>query len=288
MFTPAIPELCDAAEAYRPAIDFGDAPASYSPNAYSAAAHEGDNNLRLGSSLDIEWDGINSAIADADGPDEDGIGAAPALNISGRTTYTLSNIAVYNHTGSNATLIGWLDYNFNGTFEAGEGVMINVPTGSGQQLVTLTWSNIIVPNPTALQTFLRLRITSASNGMTTGSMNGWFANGEVEDFPVVIGVVLPMTNPGSPAAGKTEAALTLFPNPAVNYTNVQVNATARGAAELQLIDNSGKIIAQMEKAVQPGVNQITLNDLKAWPAGIYTVRVILNKNVLVTQLVINR
>jgi hypothetical protein len=289
MFTPAIPELSDAAEAYRPASDYGDAPSSYSPIPFTAAAHETDNNLRLGTAMDKEWDGMNSSIADADGSDEDGIGAAPALNIGGSVTYTVSNISVYNNTGSNATLVGWLDYNFNGSFEAGEGILVTIPSSNGQQLINLNWNNIQVPFTPALQTFLRLRITSASNGMSTANMNGWFANGEVEDYPVVVGTILQHDNkPLTPSIENTGEQVKLLPNPAVNYTTVRFAAAGNAIAELQLIDNGGKKLMDLKKAVHPGVNLITLNDLQALSAGVYTVRIVINEQVITRQLVISR
>lgn len=289
MFTPAIPELSDAAEAYRPPSDYGDAPASYSPLPFTAAAHETDNNLRLGTAMDKEWDGMSSSIADADGPDEDAIGAAPALNIGSNINYTLSNISVYNNTGSTATLVGWLDYNFNGTFEAGEGVMVTIPSSASQQLVNLQWNAINVPITTALRTFLRLRITSTANGMGTGDMNGWFSNGEVEDYPVVIGAILEKEQkPSATPAGNTQVECKLWPNPATRYATIQFNTGLAADAEVQLMDNSGKVLIKLKKAVQPGVNQITLNELQSLSAGVYTMRLVMSGQVITRQLVISR
>ncbi|MCU0380681.1 MAG: hypothetical protein MUE58_05775, partial [Chitinophagaceae bacterium] len=142
MFTPAQPSLGDAAEAYRPLMDFGDAPASYDPNPLAPAVHETLANLQLGGTPDIEWLGQNSALADGDGADEDGLGAAPPLlNYLGVLTYSI-NINVLNNTGGNANLVAWLDYNFNGVFDPSEGVSALVPTNAASQLVTLTWNNI--------------------------------------------------------------------------------------------------------------------------------------------------
>jgi hypothetical protein len=193
-YTPAIPSLGDAAEAFRPQSDFGDAPDSYHDlpgSPLGVATHEFDANLRLGNTYDREWSVTTSATATADGGDEDGIGAAPNLNYNGTTNYSVANITVYNNTGANATLIGWLDYNLNGTFEAGEGRTITVPTSAATQTVTLNWTGITVPNYIAgTTTFLRLRLTSAGNGMTTANMNGYYPDGEVEDFPVLRGADL--------------------------------------------------------------------------------------------------
>ncbi len=186
------PSLGDAAEGYRPLVDFGDAPVSYDPAAIPAV-HELDANLRLGAAESEEWvTRGQTALANSDN-NEDGLGAAPPLlNFAGTVTYSVPNISVYNNTGANATLIAWLDYNMDGVFQAGEGRTVTVPSNAAAQLVTITWTGITVPATAATGTFLRIRLTSAANGMTTASMNGYMANGEVEDYRVVLGTNLPV------------------------------------------------------------------------------------------------
>ncbi|MBS1562843.1 MAG: hypothetical protein JST39_00585, partial [Bacteroidetes bacterium] len=185
MYTPAIPLLGDAAEAFHPKSDFGDAPASYDPTGVDPANHEKDDNLRLGSGFGHEW--VKTGIVNGDSF-EDGIGAAPALNYFGTTTYSI-NVNVYNNTGTNATLVCWLDWNFNGKYDAGEGKSVTVPTNASMQIIPVSWS-MWVPNTALTSTWLRLRLTSASNGMTVNDMNGYYPDGEVEDFPVSLGMLL--------------------------------------------------------------------------------------------------
>jgi hypothetical protein len=190
-YTPAIPSLGDAAEAYRPLMDFGDAPASYDPDPLAPAVHETLANLRLGGAPDIEWLGQNSALADGDGADEDGLGAAPPLlDYGGTLTYSI-NINVFNNTGANATLAGWLDYNFNNVFDPGEGRSVTVPTSAVNQLVTLTWTSITVNATSNVRTFIRFRLAPTTDGMTVNNPTGYIPNGEVEDYPVLIGASLP-------------------------------------------------------------------------------------------------
>src|SRR5262245_7652532 len=99
MYTPAIPNLGDAADAFRPKSDFGDAPPSYDPVGQEPATHEKDVNLHLGSGFGQEW--VKTAVIDGDTFD-DGMGAAPALSYFGTTTYNI-NVNVFNNTGANAT-----------------------------------------------------------------------------------------------------------------------------------------------------------------------------------------
>jgi hypothetical protein len=208
-FAPAFPSLGDAAEAFRPLMDFGDAPATYDPVGIDPAMHERLTNLRLGNVIDLEWLGTSSALADADGIDEDGLGGTPPLlNYLGTLTYTV-NINVFNNTGANATLVSWLDYNFNGVFDAGEGVSINVPSSAVMQSVPVTWSAITVPNTANTQTFIRFRLAPSTDGLTTAKMNGWVANGEVEDHAVLIGVALPNNSLTVQAVKNNNATVTL-------------------------------------------------------------------------------
>ena len=178
----------DASDPFRPKSDFGDAPNSYDPVAMDKATHEYDCNLRLGATFDREWDKTSSATASADGTDEDGI-ATVTLLPNGTVTY-VQDVKVYNNTGSGATLIGWLDYDGDGVFDPGEGTSIPVTSSAAMQTKTLAWPGINVLLPVGSTTFLRIRLTSSSNGMTVNNSTRWFANGEVEDYVVNVNSIL--------------------------------------------------------------------------------------------------
>jgi hypothetical protein len=88
-------------------------------------------------------------------------------------------------------MVAWLDYNFNGVFEPGEGrIITTIPSSASTQLVALNWPSFWVGYYPTASTWLRIRLTSTANGMTTSNMNGWAANGEVEDYPVIMGILL--------------------------------------------------------------------------------------------------
>lgn len=179
----------DASDPFKPKSDFGDAPASYDPTGIDPATHEYDCNLRLGATFDREWDKTVSADATADGSDEDGITTVSLLS-PGLQTY-VQPVQVYNRTGAAARLVAWLDYNANGLFEAGEGQLLSIPNSTAVQTVNLTWANINVTMMPGTSTFMRIRVASAAS-LTTSMPNGWFANGEVEDYRVMVTSVLPI------------------------------------------------------------------------------------------------
>lgn len=176
----------DCSEAFRPLCDFGDAPASYDPDPWSPAVHERDTALRIGPTFDREWNKISSVLADADGSDEDGLAFVPIFS-PGAGNY-LAQVSVYNNTGANATLIAWLDYNGNGTFDAGEACQAipPVPSSPSAQNRFLFWPSAPSTLPNGSFTYLRIRITRAVNGMTNASSTGYYENGETEDYRVVV------------------------------------------------------------------------------------------------------
>ncbi len=198
----------DAAEAFRPKADFGDAPSTYDPVALSPALNEKDTAIRIGATWDWEWNKNTSSDASGDGGDEDGLAFVSVFDPA--TQAYLVQAQVYNNTGSNATLCAWLDYNGNGVFDASEGLTpITVGSSSSLQSFYLYWSGIVSTIPSGSFTYLRIRLTS--NTMTTSDATGYFNNGETEDYRVLVdNFPLPVT-------------LLSFNARAVNNTTVRLN-----------------------------------------------------------------
>jgi hypothetical protein len=172
----------DAAEAFKPKMDFGDAPASFDVPGGTEGVHEVTNNLRLGPAFNIEWNKRGaSPLADMDL--DDALSYTTILNNSG--TYQTS-VVVYNNTGGNATLAGWMDFNLDGVFSASEGVTVTVPTGAAPQAIDLFWTGIVSSIPNNSYTYLRLRLTSALNNLTTSNATGYMSDGEIEDYRVLV------------------------------------------------------------------------------------------------------
>jgi hypothetical protein len=200
----------DAAECVIAPMDFGDAPNSYGTDVGPRAARHGlTNNLRLGNVSGIptvrDLHGFSSIAANGDdthnyngGPnggtnDEDSVSTIlPALDTN-TTSYTLPNIVVYNNTGANATLYGWIDFNIDGQFAQSERATTVVSPGASNQTVSLTWSGL--SGLRAGQTYLRLRLSTSNvttSALGTGNdgaflATGYAPDGEVEDYPVSIG-----------------------------------------------------------------------------------------------------
>lgn len=206
----------DAAEAFRPFCDFGDAPASYDPDPWSPAVHERDTSLRLGPTFDREWLKTSSIDATADGSDEDGIGTVPLFDPTSSTYNT--QVSVFNNTDTVATVIGWLDYNGNGLFDITEAsAAVSVSPGVSSQNIFLNWTGISSSLPVGSYTYLRIRLVSASYTMDAGDATGYYDGGEAEDYRVIIdNTILPVT-------------LMSFDAKAIN--NVKINLTWTASEE---------------------------------------------------------
>ncbi len=162
-----------------PAIDFADAPDTYS----TLLASDGPSHLILqdglviGTTIDAEADGVPTAGATGDGGDEDGLSGTLSL-VEGSDA--LVSVIVNNPTPSIATLTGWIDFDLNGSFDVSEQAAITVPAGtSGSVLLDFG----LVPVGITGNTFIRLRL---SNDSEANSPTGQAAGGEVEDHPVTI------------------------------------------------------------------------------------------------------
>lgn len=162
--------------------DLGDAPASYGTLVLNnGARHFVSSALRLGATVDFEPDGQPTAAANGDdlnGDDEDGV-VMPFGIITGRSA------AVVVTASGTGRLDAWVDFNRNGTFDAGEKIADSLPVAAG-----LTTLNFAVPSDAAAgDTYARFRLSTAGGLGPTGSA----ADGEVEDYATRIFTVNPGT-----------------------------------------------------------------------------------------------
>ena len=178
--------------------DYGDAPNSFGTlKASNGASHIRNTNLRLGTALtDIESDGVPTTNAlgddiDANGDDEDSVDPVTDFTslISFSTSFQL-NVDTFNQTGTAANLVGWIDFDQNGTFDNDEVATVSVPSG-GSAVSTLNWTTLPVDRMSG-DTYVRLRLTtdtSIATGVGSTSLPAGAAlDGEVEDFAINIPV----------------------------------------------------------------------------------------------------
>lgn len=176
-----------------PGLDFGDAPATYNVSRTSFGAghivetdQSGNVILKLGSLIDSESDGVASTGTSDNTSgqnDEDGVTTFPGIPAGVNpaiTNYTV-NVAVANITGATANLCGWIDWDNNGVFDAGESVCTTVPNNATS--AQLVWPTAVFNGQIGGSTYARFRITTDA----LSSPNGAASNGEVEDYLITFG-----------------------------------------------------------------------------------------------------
>lgn len=168
------------------ASGYGDAPNSYlTTNVSNGARHIIVNGLKLGTNVpDSDTNGQPNASANGDDTngtdDEDGVSSFPILTTTS-TSYSV-NVNATNTTGSTAKLVGWIDFNKSGTFEASEGESVDVPKNSSDETVTLNWNSL--SGLTTGDTYARFRLST--DNITASTPSGIANNGEVEDYKLTI------------------------------------------------------------------------------------------------------
>ncbi len=80
------------------------------------------------------------------------------------------------------------------------------------------------------------------------------------------------------------STLIIFPNPAITFTTLTFDAVIEQSSLVQIIDVTGKVVAQKSIKVQRGLNKITLNGLSALFNGLYTIKVSDGPNMLTARL----
>jgi large repetitive protein len=159
------------------------------------AAHGIRTGLQIGACVDAESNGAPNAGANGDdtaagtptngtcataNDDEDGVTVRPEYNYGSPST---TPAIVTNTTGSAALLCGYIDWNGDGDFaDTAEFTSLPIPTGSVNTSVLLNFGT--VPLGGAISTYGRFRLSTNATCSPTGEM----ADGEVEDYPIVVGI----------------------------------------------------------------------------------------------------
>lgn len=183
----------DGGEAFKPRVDFGDAPATYDPSGTDPAMHEISSLLYIGNSSSNEWTSRGqTSLANSDTYD-DGLNIQSLVNSTTGSFYC--SVKYLNNTGNTATICAWVDFNNNGVFDVGEGKMVgSLPSSSSSQSTFIYWNGMTTTLTPGQYTYVRVRITSTANGMTEATPTGFFNDGEVEDYRLLVTMAPLKTN----------------------------------------------------------------------------------------------
>ncbi|MCW0220506.1 MAG: putative Ig domain-containing protein, partial [Prosthecobacter sp.] len=187
-------------EDYLVALDA--APVDYGDHApFGVASSVISSNLRIGNNA-TDSESANPANSTATGDDilgtDDEDATLPTFTLGSSSTLTLT---LYNNSGANAYLAGWMDWNNDGVLDSGTEQVIpetTITSSSSTQSRSFTIS-VPVTATRASATGLRLRLNSLSSIPATGS----HGLGEVEDYQVTLQCGSLTVSPSSLAAATT-------------------------------------------------------------------------------------
>jgi len=152
------------------AQDFGDLPDSYNTLTSSAGPVHGiDGVTYLGSSVDAEVNGQPNASATGDDNNTDDENGVTFLDPMVAGTDARVQVVA----NSDGFLNAWIDFNGNGTFDAGEQIATDQPLTAGTNVITVS-----VPANATGAMGARFRFTSDDPNGALGSGGVW-DNGEV-------------------------------------------------------------------------------------------------------------
>jgi hypothetical protein len=221
-----------------PTTDFGDFAS------FGSASSTRNATLKLGALLDTEYVQTVNATATGDditaSDDEDSV-TFPSMTAGAPATIP---VLVTNTSGAAVFLNAWIDYNNNGTLEAGEQIATNVSIANGSNNITQNL-NITVPAGalTGVNLGARFRLTSTSGAAATGLVG----NGEVEDY--IVTVTAPTTDFGdhSSFADASQGANPFLRMGALIDTEFVStrNATATGDDTTGSDDEDGVVVPSM-------------------------------------------
>jgi hypothetical protein len=86
--------------------------------------------------------------------------------------------------------------------------------------------------------------------------------------------------------GSIELMISVYPNPATSYFVLKVAAVKEAAAEIRLMDVTGKTLMSEVRKMFAGSNAITFNNMTKIAAGTYNIQVIMDGQVFNQKLVI--
>jgi hypothetical protein len=139
--------------------------------------------IKLGALTDVEFLSTRNATATGDdttGSDDEDAVTFPTLMAGASATIP---VLVTNTSGAVVNLNAWIDYDNNGTLEAGEQIATNVSIPTGSNNLT---QNIIATVPATATTVTNLGARFRLTSTATPGATGVSGNGEVEDYIVSI------------------------------------------------------------------------------------------------------
>ncbi|MFK7932451.1 MAG: GEVED domain-containing protein, partial [Saprospiraceae bacterium] len=167
----------------------------------------------------------------------------------------------------------YIDWNQDGDFSDADELAFE--RQAGEEAVS---GDISVPTAAQIGA-TRMRITMQRNAYADAC--GDFANGEVEDYTVVI-----KGNSPTPLLDGSNGSNWMYPNPAQSVVNVDLTTVAEQSVVVTILDNTGRVVQQQQFDYAPAGT--TALDVSQLAGGIYLVQIKAATTHKIERLSINR
>jgi hypothetical protein len=153
--------------------------------------------------------------------------------------------------------------------------------------VNLSWNSAERNNPTYIvqRSFDGKTFKNIGEPLTSGQMkeDGSFSFVDMVagiSDPIIYYRLLVKPASGSPYYSKivkinnskiTGTTLKVYPNPAINYTDILMKSDKSEDVDISVLDFSGRVVYQRVVSVNAGQNVHTLSNIQKWKAGVYMV-----------------
>ncbi len=87
---------------------------------------------------------------------------------------------------------------------------------------------------------------------------------------------------------QTKTPVSIMPNPANDYVSVRLFIEKETEITIRLIDNLGKTVLLQKQKTTKGINILQLTNLAKYSAGVYTVQVLVNEQIVTQKLILSR
>ncbi|MBS1647444.1 MAG: T9SS type A sorting domain-containing protein [Bacteroidetes bacterium] len=198
-------------------------------------------------------------------------GGCPANNYtlfpsSGNTTTALNQQSTYvldTRFGGNVVACFWIDFNRNGILENSEwkSICLQSPTGNPDSLFRTSFS--VPTNANIGFTLMRIRTRASGNANDTTTTCSPFGSGETEDYYVYIDYPMGIKNIENP-----QTSFKIYPNPATENIQIQIERNASHTQELFIYDMLGNEL----KKIDCKQNNLSVN-ISTLPQGVYFIRI---------------
>lgn len=84
---------------------------------------------------------------------------------------------------------------------------------------------------------------------------------------------------------KLKKSLTVLPNPVTDKLNVKVTSDMSANAQMRIVNNLGQVLFTRNAPLVKGDNLVVISGISEWPAGVYTLQVMIENEMMVTRVV---